>query len=207
MPDFATRDPRSPDFWDERFARGFTPWDRGGVPQDLIAFAESRGKPLTTLIPGCGTAYELAYLAQRGWDATAIDFAPEAVAAARTALASLPAQASLLPLAQRVQEADFFSYQPAQVLDFIYERAFLCALPRALWPQVAARWAELLPQGASLAGFFIYDDSPKGPPFGTSPQELDALLTPFFERIEDKVVSDSVPVFAGKERWQHWRRR
>jgi SAM-dependent methyltransferase len=198
MPEFATRDPRSPDFWDERFARSFTPWDRGGVPQDLIDFAERSARPLVTLIPGCGTAYELAYLAQRGWDATAIDFAPEAVAAARATLGAL---------ANRVQQADFFQYQPRETLDLIYERAFLCALPRAMWPQVAARWAELLPSGASLAGFFFYDESPKGPPFGTSPQEIDALLTPYFERIEDKPVSDSVPVFQGKERWQIWRRR
>ncbi len=208
MPDFATRDPRSPEFWDERFARGFTPWDRGGVPQALVAFAERSARPLTTLIPGCGTAYELAYLVQRGWDATAIDFSPTAVATARAALAAMEGQAAAaVPLSERVREADFFLYQPAQPLDLIYERAFLCALPRAMWPQVAARWAALLPSGASLAGFFFYDDSPKGPPFGTSPSDLDALLTPHFERIEDEPVSDSVPVFQGKERWQHWRRR
>lgn len=224
MLEFATRDPRSPDFWDERFARGFTPWDRGGVPQALIEFAERSPRPLTTLIPGCGTAYELAYLARLGWDATAIDFSPAAVASARTALASLTATppaagataaASATPtaaaataeLAARVIEADFFTYQPAQPLDLIYERAFLCALPRAMWPQVAVRWAALLPSGASLAGFFFFDGAPKGPPFGITPQELDALLTPHFERIDDQPVSDSVPVFQGKERWQHWRRR
>jgi SAM-dependent methyltransferase len=216
MPEFATRDPRSPAFWDERFARGFMPWDRGGVPQDLADFAERSAKPLVTLIPGCGTAYELAYLARRGWEATAIDFSPEAVASARAALAALPtddasaaqrAGIAPRPLSERVQEADFFIYQPEQALELIYERAFLCALPRAMWPQVVMRWAALLQQGASLAGFFFYDDSPKGPPFGTSQRELEALLTPHFERIEDKPVSDSVPVFQGKERWQHWRRR
>ena len=31
-PDFATRDPNSPAFWDERFERGFMPWDQAGVP-------------------------------------------------------------------------------------------------------------------------------------------------------------------------------
>lgn len=207
MVEFATRDPRSPGFWDERFARGFTPWDRGGVPQDLVDFVRRSARPLTTLIPGCGTAYELAYLARLGWDATAIDFSPEAVATARAALAALTGPASGPPFAQRVLEADFFTYQPARALDLIYERAFLCALPRAMWPQVAARWAELLPAGASLAGFFFHDDSPKGPPFGSSSQELDALLSPYFKRIEDKPVGDSVPVFQGKERWQHWHRR
>ena len=30
-PEFASRDPLSPRFWDERFERDFTPWERGGV--------------------------------------------------------------------------------------------------------------------------------------------------------------------------------
>lgn len=31
-PDFASRDPNSPEFWDERFERQFMPWDQAGVP-------------------------------------------------------------------------------------------------------------------------------------------------------------------------------
>jgi len=37
--------------------------------------------------------------------------------------------------------------------------------------------------------------------------ELDALLTPYFELIEDEAVTDSIAVFAGRERWLTWRRR
>ncbi|HZV65138.1 MAG TPA: methyltransferase [Telluria sp.] len=198
MPEFTRRDPLSPAFWDERFERGFTPWDRGGVPQALREFVARAGQPLTTLIPGCGAAYELAFLSDRGWDAVAIDFAPAAVATAKAAAGKWSG---------RIVEADFFKYEPARPLDLIYERAFLCALPRAMWPQVAARWAALLAPGAMLAGFFFFDDKPKGPPFGIDPAQLDALLAPWFDCIEDAPVSDSIPVFAGKERWKVWQRR
>ncbi|HEX8611371.1 MAG TPA: methyltransferase [Telluria sp.] len=198
MTDFASRDPQSPAFWDERFARGFTPWDRGGVPAALRAFVDSSPRPLRTLIPGCGAAYELAYLCEAGWDATAIDFSPGAVAAAKAAVG---------PWSARVREADFFTYAPEQPLELIYERAFLCALPRAMWAQVAARWAELLAPGALLAGFFFFDDAPKGPPFGIGQAELDALLAPSFRCVEDAAVDDSIAVFAGKERWKVWQRR
>lgn len=198
MNDFASRDPLSPAFWDERFERGFTPWDRGGVPAALRAFAERSVRPLRTLIPGCGAAYELAYLSEAGWDATAIDFSPGAVAAARAAVG---------PWSARVLEADFFAHAPAQPLELIYERAFLCALPRAMWPQVAARWAALLAPGALLAGFFFFDDAPKGPPFGIKRAELDALLAPSFRCVEEAGVDDSIAVFAGKERWMVWERR
>jgi len=197
MHDFASRDPRNPGFWDERFAQGFMPWDRGGVPDQLRAFVAASA-PLTTLIPGCGTGYELAALCAAGWDATAIDFAPVAVANARAAVG---------PWAGRVIEADFFNYAPARPLDLIYERAFLCAMPRAMWPQVAARWAALLPPGGLLAGYFFFDDAVKGPPFGIDRATLDSLLAPFFDCIADAAVTDSIPVFQGKERWLAWRRR
>lgn len=197
MADFQQRDPASPAFWDERFGRHFTPWDQGGVPQALRDFAAA-GVPLTTLIPGCGAAYELAFLAALGWDATAIDFSPVAVAQGKAAAGAHAA---------RVVEADFFTWQPAAPLQLIYERAFLCAMPRAMWPQVTRRWARLLAADALLAGYFFFDDAPKGPPFGIARAQLEALLRDDFECIADDAVSDSIPVFAGKERWMIWRRR
>ena len=39
-----------------------------------------------------------------------------------------------------------------------------------------------------------------------SQSELDSLLASRFERLEDRDVPDSIPVFAGKERWQLWRK-
>ncbi|MBC7500061.1 MAG: methyltransferase domain-containing protein [Herminiimonas sp.] len=197
MPDFDSRDPTQPQFWSERFDQGFTPWDRGDVPMALQHFVRQSTRPLATLIPGCGSAYEVAFLAEAGWPVTAIDFSPAAVAAARAVLG---------PLAAHVVEADFFTHQPEQPLDVIYERAFLCALPRAMWPQVAERWAELLPAGGTLAGFFFFDDNRRGPPFGVSPEQLRDLIAPYFHMTDDDPVADSIDVFAGKERWQVWRR-
>src|SRR6266853_1598818 len=46
------------------------------------------------------------------------------------------------------------------------ERAFLCALPRRLWPSYARRLFELLRPEGRLAGFFYFDDGERGPPFG-----------------------------------------
>lgn len=195
--DFSRRDPLQSGFWDERFERGFTPWDRGGVPLALHLFVARAGKPMRTLIPGCGSAHELAFLCKAGWDAVAIDFSPAAVAIGKRTAGRW---------ANRVVEADFFTWQAAQPLDLIYERAFLCALPRALWPQLAARYAALLPAGGLLAGFFFFDNAVKGPPFGILAEQLDGLLAPNFTLVDEAAVDDSIPVFAGKERWQVWQR-
>lgn len=197
-PSFECRDPSAPGFWSERFEQGFLPWDRGGVPAHLLEFVAGAGRPYVTLIPGCGTGYEVACLSEAGWEVAAIDFSAAAVEAARKALG---------PWAGRVVQADFFEFVPAMPVELIYERAFFCALPPHLRQAIVTRWAELLAPGGLLAGFFFFDEAPKGPPFGISPAELEALLSPFFERIADAPVTDSLPVFAGRERWQVWRCR
>lgn len=197
-PTFDSRDPAAPAFWSERFERDFKPWDLGGVPTAFRTFVAQSPQPYVTLIPGCGTGYEVACLSEAGWDVTAIDFSAAAVEAARKTLGRW---------AERVVEADFFSFVPTRPVELIYERAFFCALPVRLRQDIVKRWAELLPAGGLLAGFFFFDESPKGPPFGITAAEHEALLNPFFERIVDDAVADSLPVFAGKERWQVWRRR
>jgi SAM-dependent methyltransferase len=197
-PDFSTRDPTAPTFWSERFEKQFTPWDQGGAPQALRDFIAGHPEPRTALIPGCGTGYELSYLSEAGWDVVAIDFSPAAVAAAKQAVGRW---------ADRVLEADFFEFAPPRPLDFIYERAFLCALPPSWRERIARRWAELLPPSGLLSGFFYFNDEPKGPPFGMGRTELEQLLSPCFALIEDQPVTDSIPVFSGKERWQVWRKK
>ena len=167
-PDFATRDPNSPAFWDERFERGFMPWDQAGVPAAFRSFAGRHGGA-AVLIPGCGSAYEAVLLARQRNPVRAIDFSPAAVAAAQQQLGE--------QYAQLVEQADFFTYEPPFTPAWIYERAFLCALPLARRADYAQRMAELLPAGALLAGFYFIGATPKGPPFGIERAELDALLT------------------------------
>lgn len=198
-PAFAHRDPAKADFWDERFTHAFMPWDAAGVPAALRDFVVAEGAPRNTMIPGCGAAYEAAWLDAQGWPVRAIDFAPVAVAQAKAQLGE--ARAAL------VEQADFFTWTPPFPLEVVYERAFLCALPLAMRADYARRMAELLPSGARLAGFFFLRETPKGPPFGMSAEALDALLSPDFVCEADRLLDDSIPVFAGAEHWMVWRRR
>ncbi len=189
--------PEHPDFWCKRFDEGITPWYAGRSPAAFVDFVAAQTRPLNTLIPGCGSAWEAAHLAARNWPVTALDFSPVAIDKARAVLGNA---------AIDLVCADFFTFAPALSPDLIYERAFLCALPRKLWKDWARRVADLLPPGGLLAGFFFVCEQPKGPPFGILPEQLDALLVESFEPVEDDAVTDSIPVFAGHERWQIWRR-
>lgn len=189
------QDPALPEFWEQRFREGTTPWDAGRAPPRLAQFLQSE-KPARVLIPGCGSGYEVRAFHDAGWEVLAIDYTPAAIARARAELGGL---------AQRVRLADFFRFE-APVIDLIYERAFLCALPRHLWFDYAARVAELLHPGGRIAGFYFFSDELRGPPFGLATGQLASLLQPVFSCDADEAVEESLPVFAGKERWQVWTR-
>ena len=192
------QDSSRPEFWDTRFRGGVTPWDAGDSPAFLKEWLGRRA-PCRVLIPGCGTGYEVRLFAQHGHQVLAIDFSDAAVEAARVQLGEL---------SSLVSKADFFAFD-AEPFDLVYERAFLCALPRRLWPDWARRVAELVRPGGELAGFFYLDDNERGPPFGVAPHALRGMLQHEFDLTEEKPIppQQSIPVFKGKEVWQVWRRK
>lgn len=188
-------DSSRPEFWDTRFRDGVTPWDAGGAPLRLKEWLRDRPQRLRVLIPGAGTGHEAGLFAEQGHDVLAIDFSDAAIAAARGR-------------GYRVVKADFFAYGESG-FDLVYERAFLCALPRRRWPEWGKRMAELVRPGGELAGFFYMDDNERGPPFGVSEQTLQELRADAFELTETEPIppGQSLPVFRGREIWQVWRRR
>lgn len=191
------QDSSKPDFWETRYRDHVMPWDAGKVPGALVEFLPRLRPGARVLIPGCGSAYEAYLLAENGMDVLAIDFSPAAVAQARSQLACFP---------DIVREADFFEFDHGAPFDLVYERAFLCALPLKMWASYAQRMAQIVAPGGLLAGFFFIADAPKGPPFGISDAHLIELLGGDFRRERDVAVTDSIPVFQGRERWQEWRR-
>ncbi len=193
------QDSSRPDFWDTRYRGGVTPWDGAGVPPSLESWLEQKTKPLRVLVPGCGTGYEVRLFAELGHDVLAIDFSDAAIDAARRELG---------PLSHLVRKADFFQFDSTP-FDVVYERALLCALPRSMWTQWAARVGELVRPGGELAGFFYFDDNVKGPPFGAAPGQTHDLLHAAFDAVQDLAVppGQSIAVFKGKERWQVWSRQ
>lgn len=212
-PAFTHRDPSDARFWDERFAAGFTPWDAGAAPPALMRWLATLGpaQGRRVLVPGCGSGHEVAALDGAGFAVTAIDYSAQAVAQARTTLGEALASRCL-------RQADFFDREAgwaAGGFELIFERALLAALPPSRWADWAARVADLLPAGGTLAGLFVIDpamaaQSPRrGPPFAAALPELHELLDRHFALQEAQPVpaAESLPVFAGKEMWMCWQRR
>jgi SAM-dependent methyltransferase len=190
-------DSTQPEFWTIRYATGKTPWDFGGVPAALKSFLARSSAPGRVLIPGCGSGYEVQAFHAAGYDVTAIDFSPAAVDQAKRVLGVL---------AERVILEDFFTYDVGERrFDLIYERTFLCSMPPSRWPEYANRMADLLSVEGRLVGLFLYAQQPApGPPYPVTDGQAEQLFQRCFQLVRSELVTDSLPLFRGMERWQEW---
>ena len=190
------KDSAVPEFWNERYASGETPWILHQIPTALANFLR-RASPGAVLIPGCGNNCEvIRAFDAAGFVVTAIDFSPVAIEQAKHKLGSLAGKLSL---------ADFFCHDfGANRFDLVYERTFLCALSPSRWNEYAARVANLLRPAGVLAGIFFYGEEPDPPPYPLNVERANELFGKDFRLRESHPVTDSLPLFAGKECWQEW---
>lgn len=191
--------PSLPEFWHDRYAAGKTPWDYGGTPPQLQRYVERHPAGGRVLIPGCGAGHEIATFYEAGYDVTAIDFAPAAVARARENLGPL--------LANRVLTGDFFAHDfgPAP-FDVIYERTFLCAIPPELRAEYSARMAQLLRPGGMLVGLIYLGEELGGPPYQLHAADEARVFAERFTLVNDEAAAAPLPLFGDNERWREYRR-
>lgn len=193
--------PSQPEFWNSRYLKDDTPWDFEGIPADVRTFLKKKGKGAKVLIPGCGSGHEIMAFADAGYDVTAIDFAPFAVERARRMVGP--------ELAKRVLLGDFFQHDfPGESFDVIYERSFVCSLTPDRRHAYRDRMAQLLKYRGLLIGYYYYNKPvlSEGPPYGFAWSTADDLFAQYFILVKDDPVNDSLPLFAGRERWQERRR-
>lgn len=134
----------STEFWQQRFEQNEIGWDRGSPSPQLLAWLDSGElQPCRIAVPGCGSGWEVAELARRGFAVTGIDYTAAAVEKTR---ALLQAQA----LKAEVVRADVLSYRPAQPFDGIYEQTCLCAIHPDHWFEYAGQLRDWLQPGGTL---------------------------------------------------------
>ena len=187
-----------PAFWNQRYASGETPWVLHKVPAALRSFLKRTRTPGRVLIPGCGIDRGvIEAFVDAGFEVTAIDFSPVAIAETKKALGNFDG---------KIIRADFFKSDFGRRFDLVYERTFLCAMHPRRWPRYAERIAELLRAGGKLVGIFFYGTEPEPPPYPINKTQAGEIFGKYFRLVRDLKVSDSVPMFAGMERWQEWER-
>lgn len=165
------------DFWENHFAAGDTPWDRGESSPQLAAWLRSGDlRPCRILVPGCGSGYEVAALAAAGFEVTAFDYATEAIGRTRRRLDDAGLKATLI-------EADALAWQPVRAFDAIYEQTCLCALYPDQWRDYADQLQRWLAPGARLYALFLQllrpgaaEGAIQGPPYHCDINAMRALF-------------------------------
>jgi methyl halide transferase len=83
--------------WDTRYRTGNTPWETGHPSTELQrVITEDKIAPCPALELGCGTGGNAVWLAQRGFDVTALDISPLAIERARQRAAAAGANVRFL---------------------------------------------------------------------------------------------------------------
>jgi SAM-dependent methyltransferase len=166
------------DFWQERFATGTTPWNRGAPNPQLVQWiANGTVAPgNSVLVPGCGHGWEVAALAKAGMEVVGIDFAANALGHCRQVLASEGLSAQLV-------DADVLHWQPTAPVDIVFEQTCLCALYPDFWQRYAAQLHTWLKPGGKLLALFLQALRPEathgfidGPPYHCDINAMRALF-------------------------------
>jgi SAM-dependent methyltransferase len=164
-------------FWEQRFAEGNTPWDRGESSPQLEKWIRSGLlKPCRILVPGCGSGYEVVELALAGFEVTGLDYSDRAIARAHDNLKDAGVDATLV-------QADALAWRPDRPFDALYEQTCLCALYPDHWREYADQIYRWTAPGGRLFALFVQmlregaaQGFVQGPPYHCDINAMRALL-------------------------------
>lgn len=177
-----------PEFWHERWRQGQIGFHEGRPNAFLARHLELIGAGERVLVPLCGKAHDLAFLAYNGRAVLGVELSRVAVEAFFAEHEHSPTITRVGPFERWTDEpidivvGDFFDLGP-ELLDelggvqALYDRAAIVALPEALRRRYVASLRALMPAGArGLVVTFEYpQELMSGPPFSVTEEELRAL--------------------------------
>ncbi|WP_207493542.1 methyltransferase [Aridibaculum aurantiacum] len=180
-------------YWDNRYLEQQTGWDIGYPSTPLKEyFDQLKDKSNSILIPGCGNAYEAAYLLEQGFtNVTLVDISPVVTAKVAEQLHQyLHQQLTIIT-------GDFFQLKGNY--DLVVEQTFFCAIDPAIRPLYVKKVKELLAPKGKMVGVLFNRDFPGGPPFGGSKEEYELLFKAEFSNVKIEPCYNSIKPRQGSE--------
>ena len=184
-------------FWEDIYLENDTGWDLKGVTPffDSISNELIQGK---VCILGCGRGYDAIMFAEKGFDVTAVDFAPTPI----SELNKLAIQKSVI--ITTVQD-DIFSLVEKfpDTFDYVIEQTCFCAInPNRRKEYETLVRTILKPDGKLVGLWFPLDKSQEegGPPFGTTIYEVKSIFNSGWKIEKENFPSQSVEPRKGREK-------
>jgi len=190
--------------WQQRYESGDMPWEKGTACPGLVDYLALNPLTGSVLVPGCGYGHDVRAIAAAGNrpQVIGIDLAPGAISGA--AKFDNPPHAAF-------RQADFLQLPDEfeGAFDWLWEHTLFCAIEvqdRARYADAAAR--SVRPGGHFLGIFYLnpHHDEP-GPPFGVTPDELDARFGGPFELVRQWLPARTYPGREARELLRLFRRR
>ncbi|CAN8284551.1 unnamed protein product [Cochlearia groenlandica] len=190
--------------WDKSWEAGATPWDLGRPTPIIVHLIDTYSLPIgRTLVPGCGTGYDVVAMACPDRYVVGLDISKTAVERSSQMFSSLPNAKYFSFLSE-----DFFTWEPAEKFDLIFDYTFFCAIDPGLRPLWAQRMEKLLkPGGELITLMFPIDERSGGPPYEVSVSEYEKVLIPLgFEAIS--IVDNELAIGPrkGMEKLGRWKK-
>ncbi|XP_066364547.1 probable thiol methyltransferase 2 isoform X2 [Miscanthus floridulus] len=142
----------SSDGWRRCWEEGVTPWDLGQPTPAVVDLVNSGtlpggdhdGRATTVLVPGCGAGHDVVALSGAGRFVVGLDISEAAIHKARQRAAAADGNSF------DFVAADFFTWEPPDKFDIIFDYTFFCAFEPSMRPAWAKRIADLLKQDGEL---------------------------------------------------------
>ena len=179
-------------FWESKWANRETGWDIGypspAIEKYILQYPD---KEASILIPGCGNAYEAAFLWNLGFkNITVLDIASKAV--------EILKEKKKKKKGISVICGDFFEHQGNY--DLMIEQTFFCAISPSFRTQYAEKANELLNENGRIIGVMFNRNFEKdGPPFGGSVFEYQMIFEKHFEIEKMEECDNSIEPRKGSE--------
>lgn len=188
--------------WLGRWEEGRIGWHEAGGNAALKRYWPSLAPGSTVLVPLCGKAVDMLWLAERGLIVSGVEISPTAILAffSEQQLRYDVDQSGTLA-AYRARErpitlycGDFFDFHAAAPFDALFDRGALVALPGDARPRYARHVQDLLKADAwRLILTLEYNQSvAAGPPFSVQPEEV-RRYWPDLQRISATNEIDNCP--------------
>jgi SAM-dependent methyltransferase len=165
------------DDWERHYDTDDLRWDLGEVAPPFERLWEERNiSPCKAIIPGCGRGHEAVFLAERGFQITAVDYTRGAVSLLDGALAAKNLPGEVLHL-------NFFELDAKynNSFDLMLEHTFFCAINPDMRQEYVTTAGRILKSGALFIGLFYETGEKDGPPFNTGKRDIEECFSEKFE--------------------------
>ena len=182
--------------WERHYRTNDLGWDLGEVaPPFVRLWEEKKISPCKAIIPGCGLGHEAIFLAERGFQITAVDYTFGAVSHLKKVL-------NKKNISGEVLRQDFFKLDAKynDSFDLMLENTFFCAINPTMRQKYVLTAGRILKSGALLVGLFYETDKKGGPPFNTRRSHLEEY---FSARFAIEVLSKT-PHSAAQRQGKEW---